>query len=60
MMAKDGYSKFLWTLVDALINAREELSQKVEILNQDPDPIVVEESKVISERIKEIEKIINQ
>ena len=54
------YSADKQKLIDALINAREELSQKVEILNQDPDPIVVEESKVISERIKEIEKIINQ
>lgn len=57
---KIDYSADKQKLIDALINAREELSQKVEILNQDPDPIVVEESKVISERIKEIEKIINQ
>lgn len=46
-------------LIDALINAREELVQKFEILNQDPDPFVVEEAKVISERIKKIEKVIN-
>ena len=33
--------------------------QKVEILNHDPDPIVVEEAKVISERIKVIENAIS-
>jgi len=47
-------------LMDALVNARDELTQKFKLLNQDPDPVVVEEAKVISERIKEIEKVINQ
>jgi len=46
-------------LIDALVKAREELTQKVEVLNQDPDPVVIEEAKVIRERIKEIEKVIN-
>jgi len=46
-------------LIEALNNALEELKQKVEILNHDPDPIVVEEAKVISERIKVIENAIS-
>lgn len=46
-------------LINALKSAREELSQKVEVLNQDPDPVVVEEAKVISERINEIDKAID-
>ena len=54
------YSTSKQKLINALRNAREELSQKVEVLNRDLDPVVVEESKVISERIKEIEKVINQ
>lgn len=52
------YSVDKQKLLEALTNAREELSQKVEVLNQDPDPVVVEEAKVISKRIKEIEKVI--
>ena len=46
-------------LIEALNNAHEELTQKVEILNQDPDPIVVEEAKIISERIKVIENAVS-
>lgn len=46
-------------LIEALNNALEELKQKVEILNHDPDPIVIEEAKVISERIKVIENAIS-
>ena len=46
-------------LIEALINAHEELMQKAEILNQDPDPIVVEEAKNISERIKVIENAVS-
>ena len=53
------YSIDKQNLLDSLAKARDELSQKVDALNQDPDPNVVEEVKVINERIKEIEKVIN-
>lgn len=46
-------------LMEALSNAHKELTQKVEILREDPDSVVVEETKVINLRIKEIEKVIN-
>lgn len=46
-------------LIDALTMAREELTQKVEVLRLDPDPVVVEETKVINDRIKGIEKVLN-
>lgn len=47
-------------LFEALSNAYEELVQKAEILQQDPDPEVAEEAKVIQQRIKEIEKVTNR
>ena len=47
-------------LVEALVKAREELVQKVEILKDDPDPVVVEETKGISLRIEEIDKVIDK
>lgn len=47
-------------LVEALVKAREELVQKVEILKDDPDPVVVEETKGISIRIEEIDKVIDK
>ena len=58
---KDGidYSADKKKLIEALEQTREELSQKFKILQEDPDPVVVEESKAIDKRIKEIEKVIN-
>lgn len=47
-------------LIKALSNARDELIQKADILKQDPDPVVIEESKVINQRIMEIERVISQ
>mgnify|MGYP002624564328 CR=1 FL=1 len=46
-------------LIDALRNAHEELTQKMELLTQDPDPVVKEECEIISVRIKHIEEVIN-
>lgn len=46
-------------LMDALKNSKEELIQKGEVLNQDPDPIVVEEAQKIMKRVKEIENVMN-
>ena len=54
------YSKDKEKLIEALNAARNELVQKVEILQDDPDPVVVEECKIINQRIKEIEKAIGQ
>lgn len=55
----EDYSDKKTKLVDALVKAHEELSNKVEILKQDPDPVVVEETKRIQMRIDEIDKVLN-
>lgn len=47
-------------LIKALVSARDELTQKAEILQQDTDPNVVEEVEVIKKRIKLIENVINK
>lgn len=47
-------------LDEALSAAYEELSQKADILKQDPDPEVAEEAIIIEQRIKEIEKVTNR
>lgn len=57
---KIDYSDEKNKLIEALINAHDELTQKAEMLQHDPDPFVVEETKVIYQRIKEIEQVINR
>lgn len=54
------YSDDKKKLLEALEKAHEELTQKVEILKGDRDPVVVEETKSINERIQEIEKVIGK
>lgn len=57
--AVDDYSADKQALIEALHKAHDELEQKARSLEDDPDPVVVEESKVIFERIKEIENVMN-
>lgn len=47
-------------LIDTLKKAREELNEKVELLQYDNDPDVVAETQNIRERIKVIDKILNK
>ena len=53
------YSRDKEKLIKALVAARDELIHKEEILKKDPDPIVVEETPLIRQRIINIEKVIN-
>lgn len=53
-----GYAEEQKRLMDALVKARDELQQKVELLKDDPDPIVAEEVGKIRNRVKEIASVI--
>lgn len=53
------YSNDKKKLLEALSNAYEELTQKVELLQLDPDSTVIEETKFIEQRIIEIKKVLN-
>lgn len=57
-MSDIDYKKDKQRLINALIEAHDELNQKVELLKLDTDPVVAEEAKMINERIKNIEKVI--
>lgn len=58
--AVEDYTKAKSELVDSLQSACEGLKRKAELTSDDTDPFVVEESKKIYDRVKEIEKVINQ